>query len=83
MTEGLGLAEEGQLREGDFAGLLREQLQMHAQARLSGAVEFWAVTERDLATLGTLKHLLMAQARGGARRGARGWAGIDGSARLA
>jgi hypothetical protein len=62
MTEGLGIAKEGRLHEGEFVRLLREQLEIFAQARLSGALEFWATTERDLATLGTLKHMLMAQA---------------------
>ncbi len=82
ITEGLGLAEEGRLREEDFARLFREQLQMHAQARLSGALEFYAVTERDLAMLGTLKHVLMAQARGrGGNLLGMGWE-IDGPTRV-
>ncbi len=44
-----------------FEVLMREQLKLYTQSRLSSMSEFWTISEQDFTTIGTLKHILMEQ----------------------
>ena len=44
-----------------FEMLMREQLKLYTQSRLSSMSEFWTITEQEFTTIGTLKHILMEQ----------------------
>ncbi len=44
-----------------FEVLMREQLKLYTQSRLSSMSEFWTISEQEFTTIGTLKHILMEQ----------------------
>jgi hypothetical protein len=60
IADALGLKDE-QMSPHDFERLMREQLKLYTQSRLSSMSEFWAITEQDFTTIGALKYLLMEQ----------------------
>ena len=61
-----GIAQSLDLTDGkmtleDFERLMRDQLKLYTQSRLSSMSEFWAITDKEFTTIGTLKHILMEQ----------------------
>jgi hypothetical protein len=60
LTEKLGLNDKT-MGVGAFERLMREQLKLYTQSRLSSMSEFWTTTEQEFTTIGTLKHILMEQ----------------------
>ena len=59
-----GIAQSLDLTDGkmtleDFERLMRDQLKLYTQSRLSSMSEFWAITDKEFTTIGTLKHILL------------------------
>ena len=55
--------ERKNLGPAQFEAVMREQLQLYMQARLSSTSELWNATDDEFTELGTLKQILLEQAR--------------------
>ncbi len=53
--------ESGRLGPFEFERVLREQLRLYAQSRLSSTSEFWTTSDQDFTEVGALKQILVEQ----------------------
>jgi hypothetical protein len=61
LTENQKLLRPGRVNEAEFEVLIRDQMKLYTQTRLSSMSEAWSGSEADFTTLGALKHILLAQ----------------------
>ena len=61
LTEHQKLVRPGHINEAEFEVLIREQMKLYTQSRLSSMSGAWSGSEADFNTLGALKHILLAQ----------------------